>query len=979
MMQEESDESEEDRQATEDRVAAQMGCLLLLASRDFKNAADIATLETDDEIYDAFSIGVESILEPIRLRLLENLEEFRSYSIQSPDEALFHRLSLEMADLLLLETGSVNFGIIQDAIQYILPEHFKDLAAVNTLHILLETLEDTPALWKIISQAKAPTTEDSPSNLAVRVALGLPPEEKITDRHAQITVLSSFLGHFRQARAGTCFTTAPLMDILYHQPDMFLSDMADLVENGCVTRVVHGEKRDFPFQFTSSNDFLTVQIITDRLGRVTSTRKYELRTGESPTWEGPYEDSYLYEAPVVLAICQTLGLDDPESAVLESLRFLKNPFSVNELLEQLAKIAFASQEKGVYLRSRTKYTLEELVTRGRYAFCSQTNHPLHRAYEQAIVSSVKYMGSKYGMGIRSYQLFEDHVKGKDKGCSVEFQTRFRSLMREILLPLITRMRYRYNHNIDGDLTLFDDGNHGVHSKRCYGYELCDGGLPENFQYSTKLYTEIQQGSDFIKIETHNESPSAHGWTLVNTPEKFVAFFQDIIRQTTEHLKEKDSAHADLWDDVASKMCNVVSEKSFTERMASRMFSSSKKNHKKNPFTNDTTPWMLKIGGDFDAVLQTFFGFIKSPSKMKEFNGNQREVLAKCISWIRNQPDELREEFADPRSQLLITSPCHAFLLTPNEPTFRAAWESDVAPIDYIEEEIINPGLEVAKSTIPLKSKEKLVEYVTSNLWAHRDRERHDFERQQLTEFSKEKFDALLAEQQDLEHLSPTGFLNAIWQIVVQSRAADPKIDSRNAEWERKCKLALKNKMDKLYVKRGDWKEGLIEFARNRVDTISLSNKAVKRFNKMIESIMDEDVSYTDFRQAILQAAYDCHCQDLCFKDKDWKSFFCEEIDTKLFEFLSKKNQQKLIESGIITHDPNWKLEMYDFRTMWLVNPGSGQLEMCNYIPDLNQVTFRSQKEWFPETLGPRRGWTFPDNYLAWNHGPLFNVKKMMEI
>jgi hypothetical protein len=365
--------------------------------------------------------------------------------------------------------------------------------------------------------------------------------------------------------------------------------------------------------------------------------------------------------------------------------------------------------------------------------------------------------------------------------------------------------------------------------------------------------------------------------------------------------------------------------------------------------------------------------------MKEFNGNQREVLAKCISWIRNQPEDHKIEFADPRSQLLVTSPCHAFLLTPNEPSFRTAWESDLEPIRYIEQEVINPGLSIAQSVIPLDAKKILVDYVTNNQWVGREHERHDFERQQLTAVSKQKFDELLAKQEDLENISPEDFLNTIWQIVIHSRAADSRFGSRNAVWERKCKVALKNKMDKLFVKRGDWKDALIEFARNRVDTIALSANAVKRFHKLIQSGMDENVSYTDFRHRILQAAYDCHCRDLAQKDKEWKDFFCEQIDTKIFELLSNRHQKQLIESGIITHDPNWKLELYDIRTIWLVNPGSGELEMCDYLPDLNKVTFRSQKEWFPQVLGEKRGWTFPDNFLAWKHGPLFKVKEMMEI
>jgi hypothetical protein len=636
------------------------------------------------------------------------------------------------------------------------------------------------------------------------------------------------------------------------------------------------------------------------------------------------------------------------------------------------------QGEGVFLRSSKKYTLDELVIRGQYAFCSQTNHPLHRAYEQAIVSSVRYLGSKYGLSIRPYQILEAHIEGKDKGYPIAFQNRYRRLMQAILLPMITRMRYRYNHNIDDNIPLFDDGNHGLVSNRCYGYELCDAGLPEDFEHSTKFYREIKSGSTQFKVIRNTKFSSAHGWNLVNTPEKFISFIHDVILDTAAHLKKEDAGNEALWDSVSQKMCETVSQKSCLEKLVTKMFEKSKKNHEKNPFTNEATPWKLKIGGDFDMVQQTFFGFVDSPSKMKEFNGNQREVLAKCITWIRNQPEDLKQEFEDPRSQLLITSPCHAFLLTPNEPSFRAAWESDLPAIEYIENVVINPGLEIASSTISLKTKRAIVDYVASNAWVQREHERHDFERQQLTEVSKQKFDELLS-QEILEKISPEEFLNKIFEIVIHSRTADTRLRSRNHEWERKCKLALKNKMNKLYVKRGDWKDELINFARNRVDSIALSNTEIKRFNKIIQSKMVVDVSITDFRMSVLEAAYDCHCRDLALNDNEWKDFFCEQIDTKLFELLPQRQQKLLIQSGMITHDPNWKLEMHDFRTLWMVNPGSGELEMCNYLPDLKRVSFRCQKEWFPQVLGEKRGWTFPDNYIAWNNEPLFNVKKLMEI
>ena len=974
---EENQENDGEREEIALTITGHLGAILLAVQYDLKSLTRSISKGTLDQKLD----GVYAIVDDIISQSADELQKYsdlqEATALQSPSESTFRQMSVEIAKLAVMSSGKLNFGILYAVVENLMPESFKDLIATKNLMYAVEQLVFNPELRNIIAFAKPPASRDLPSDQGIRACLGLNQHIELTVHHAQVALISTYLGHWRQANAGTCFATGPMIYHVYHSPDVVFNDLVEIMHEGNLKRIFFQELRDYPFQMTTSCDYLNVQIAANKRGEILSTEKYESKPKSTRTWKGPYKNAFLYDAPGIRSVCTSLNLNDVENCVMEALQKLAMPFTPCQLIEQLAEIALTRQEGRYHPRGQEKLTKEELILRGEYFFCSQTNHPFQRGYEQCLTLMSNGFGSQYYYPNLIFNVLEKYLEGADKGCDRMFQTRFKKLIKELCLPMVSRMRYKYNHHIKLHAPLFNDGNHGVNDERWYGYELYDCGLPDDFTYSQNLYRDQKHETGSHILERFHHYAPPEKWVPVNTQEKFVAFLQDVIKETADFCMKKDKDHQELWEQVSEKLCNAVAKDSLIENLITKLFRGERlrKEYRKNPITMQTKPWSFKWGGCFDSLLETLYG-VDAPSGLHEYKGNQREVLAKNIDWIRKQPDEIKKGFDDPISQLIIASPCHVFLLTPNEESFRKAWESELPAAEYIKTFVEGPGLEIANTRIKIRMRNALIDYVADNMWTSRDLETHDYERQQLTEFSKNEFDIRLSQIDNLHSMSPEKLTSVVHQVIVQSRAADPKIGERNGPWDQRCFRMLTKKMQNININAIDWRNQLIEFARDRSDHIYLSEESSRLFRKKMEAV-PEKISITEFRTAVLKNAYDVHCEELCGIDKEWKNKLLEFFDSKIFDLLSPAEKKKLIASGIITHDPNWKSEMHDRRVIWLINPGSGKLEFCNFIPDTGAVTFREQEGWFPQNKGPYQNWEFPNNVLKWSDRTLFKRKKLL--
>lgn len=969
-----------------------LGNLLLVSQHNIALAAKCINPQNFDKSLDNISKCVSEIIKDAARRIEEHKNEHHRAAIQSEEEAAFHKMSIEMAKVLLLDSGNINFGIIETVTETLIPEQLKNTVAVDNLWLVLEDLATNPTIWEQIANVKPPSHKKIPSDPAIRACFELNSDQEITKRDAQLFVLSALLGHLRQAKAGTCFATACLIKAKYYHTLFFVQDLADMTEKGYVTRSLFKENRDFPFQARVTKEYLDVEITANKKGQITSTKRYDLIPDKAQEWPHPKKGTNLFEAPGIVASCQAMGISNVKEAVLTVLKEMPEKFSADEILKQLANHAYLRQESTLYwLRSQQRLSLEEYHYKAQFAFGAQTNHPLHRAYEQVSTSMVNYFGAQYMWPAWIALTMEEILVKSIKGLPLSSQTKYKKLIQESFLPMITRMRYRYNPNFDNVKKLFDDGNYGIRESHFYGYQLCDTGLPKDFKYSTNLYKNYQNHGSYITLEKFQEYQPPHLWKSVETEEKFREFLDDVIFETVNHIKEDliSSADKNQWDEVAKVMRENVSNPTFTKKMIFRLFgktSDQEKEYKKNEFNVQSTPWQFAWGGDFNEVLKTYFGFSEEPSKLKDYNGTPKEVLVKCINYIKKQPDEFKEQYDDPRNQIVVSSPVHVFLLRPFEPSFKEAWDSDILANEYVKNNVEKPGLEVSNSRLNMRARNEIISFVANNMWVTRYCEKEDWVRQQLTNDSKKIFDQMILDAPKIYQMTVLDFQKEVEKIVISSRAGDKNIGKRNAPWEQQFKIILGNFVKKLVSSEDDrtkkidksTADKLLDFARNRVDSIALSEQASKKFLELMKQV-PSGLSVKEFRKAVVKSAYTARCEYLYCNDPGWKTSFCEYLDTKLFTALPKKSQEKLISSGIITHDTNWKEQVHDIHFIFLVNPGTGNIELTRFHPDTQVVGFMDQSDWFPKKSKGHGCWKFPDNYRSWSDAPLFNVKKYMDV
>jgi len=230
------------------------------------------------------------------------------------------------------------------------------------------------------------------------------------------------------------------------------------------------------------------------------------------------------------------------------------------------------------------------------------------------------------------------------------------------------------------------------------------------------------------------------------------------------------------------------------------------------------------------------------------------------------------------------------------------------------------------------------------------------------------------------NLSGKELLEKVYQEVIFARASDPKINNRNAYWEKFCKKHLE-KILKVFTRDQTLELAVkdinihkfVNFACNRVDSVALSSKASQRFLKLAAEL-PKSLSYKNFRNNILDLALKVREEDFVYFDKKWIKNIESNLDTKLFAQLSKKEKNHLIKSGIVVADTNWQRHLHDVFFMFLVNPGSGKLEMAQYEIDRKRVTFMDQYSWFE-----KGHWSLPKHYLRYEEEPIINPHEMTEM
>lgn len=156
-----------------------------------------------------------------------------------------------LANLLVNDKGELNLSLLPHLIDF-LTTHQYSLGAhrqsdgKRQAHIIkvLTLLKDNKEIQRILRQINKPHLHPQADQI-IRDTLQLPVNTFITDAHAQRAALSAWMCYLRQ-NVGSCFATAPAIIVHDEQPDLFLTDLFELLGTGRLKRTFGGIEYTVP-------------------------------------------------------------------------------------------------------------------------------------------------------------------------------------------------------------------------------------------------------------------------------------------------------------------------------------------------------------------------------------------------------------------------------------------------------------------------------------------------------------------------------------------------------------------------------------------------------------------------------------------------------------------------------------------------------------------------------------------------------------
>lgn len=968
-------DEDDDRGAVVER---RLGILLLLGSRGLWQDIGRIVNEREDSLYDeALTVQISKASNALK----EKRNQLDLTMVQGVQAGSWQAMCVEIAKLLVLPTGAINFGILDDVYEGLLPDDYEGTMADLQLKYMVATLGESPDLWVPFYAMEAPKHR-SPAAEVIRQTLGLGPDVQLTAHHARLTGLSAYFFNLRQNRAGTCFATSYMIQLMHQRPQMVLLEWVELLKKGAVEHILHGDRREIAYTSRPTHDGMLNVLTVDRFGQLKHVSKYRKSKERKLGRPQPALGTHIWEAPGIIAACRRLGLTPRDCCQLAIGRIGQPTFTVERFLQELGSIRYEQDLGRTYTRSQERFTRKGWFERAQYAFAAQTRHPLITAWESVMAQMMYHMNSQVGFPAWIVLTTKDSF---ELMCERTPLARpLPTFMRHMYSFMTARMGYRYNHYLQDTYTLFDDGNHGVKAHYDFGFELVDRGTPTDYKHNTKVYTAIQQEARKASYKSFEGYRPADEWELVEGPRGYQAFMCSIIDQTARYMVQNKVGSTD-WYSFAEGLKVKVNDQRFPRLAVEKLFgrgSHQSRELQRNPHGMKSTPWLFRWGGWTELVMEAFWSFSKLPTEPMEYSGTPREVLNWILKYLRNHPDREEGGMESPFWMTTMSSPGHAFLLRPCHKRAQEAINSCEPTLEFIDRTVIAPGQELSDSPMPLRARHSLVAYVAENMWTSRYEQKDDMLRQQLTDFSKAEFDQMICGR-----LRPGMIINQVYgvlvDVVARARACDPKIRKRHEPWEKQMAGALKQKIKFMFPKanpetalRKREIQRVVDFARNRVDRTELSPREAQRFREEMSKFRGV-ISIKEFRTEMLNILKGIREQETGMRAIDWVKRLSEWVDTKLFKLLPEEWQDGLLKTAIPLCDTNWNAGISHIYFAFVVNPGTGTLELANYNMDKGTLRFWERDQWFKRAK--YHNWSLPKHYIRYREEPLASKSDFIDL
>lgn len=644
-----------------------IGKILLLASLDIQQLTDFLDLTEIDKSIEKINLFVSKQFDLVADRLSQHEQNHSNAGLQDSQQAYATRLPFELSNLLILNNGYLNTGLIPAIREKWLNSSKSKLAYEMHLEYVLKSLEGSPQLRNKLSSIQAPSN-NTPSAHIIRILLERPPNFIISDTHAKRSGLMTLLSHLRQGNSGSCFATYVAIEMMSSSLERCLADFSEILHKSKLTRKVNGIKVEFPFLMKVSSSVSNQSITIQRNGYL--DLKKSINCG-------------LWRVPGILAACKAIGVQDPTSIILSCLRELfptghtssNITITVHNLLKEIVQQAIKKEKK---LSMEGIAVLQE---RALLAYEGQTHNLLLRMWENAIANTAEARDS--GM------LKQSLVKAIVKPIQEKVQALFaippkHSLLESITKTLNQRIQLMFDpnekythqnsdsHSSEGAFSLFDKGEfeHSTNWKRIES--------PESFQQF--VMSAVRQAN----ASENPHSPPCLSPVNITEFAKFV-YSNNFLKHALEIYNSANSINADLAAHLGSLQ---------------------------------HAPWLDKTGNDPREVLRIYFE--KNENNFQELTStpyHTQGFFKDIINIARRIDPALKSSIADnPRKRLpLIVHGLHACSLMIGHPSFQKIWSSGEDPEKWLNEKMIAKGLEISNASTSEETRTKMIKFMSAKI------------------------------------------------------------------------------------------------------------------------------------------------------------------------------------------------------------------------------------------------------------------------
>lgn len=291
-----------------------------------------------------------------------------------------------LANLLITDKGDLNAGLLSKVITlnksylYSLGPQ-RQFDAIRQEHVInvLTLLQNNKDLVKLLQGISKPYAHPLAEQI-IRDTLQLPHGTLISDAYTRRAALSAWLCYLRQ-NVGSCFATAPAIIVHQEQPELFLTDLKELMATGRLKRTFGGVEYSVPLSVT--------------WGAGDLRKLFVLSTIDDNAENG------IWDSPGIIAAFEAVGVVDKDATTLEKISAAREEIKI-ELRANAKKVSaiVTSAEDLIrrVLMRRFDITNEDLI-----AFENRPRGMIHANLMMQTHAASTGMGGK-GEAVSSFQL-----------------------------------------------------------------------------------------------------------------------------------------------------------------------------------------------------------------------------------------------------------------------------------------------------------------------------------------------------------------------------------------------------------------------------------------------------------------------------------------------------------------------------------------------------------------------------------------------